>query len=109
MFSTVSRFGQLSNSWRSSPGRSCGDGEGITNDTFGGSIRKQRRQLSVLVRYCTKPQTAQRSTSRSISVHASSVAFSPTGSPRRPTRECEEEGRSCLSGEGSDRRESDSV
>src|ERR1700733_8230237 len=67
MFSTVSRFGQFSNSWRSSPGRSCGEGVGITTVTFGGRSRRQRRQLPVRVRYCTNPQTWQRMTSRSIS------------------------------------------
>src|SRR5579862_3331639 len=45
IFSTVSRFGQFSNSWRSSPGKSVGDGVGMTNVTFGGNKRRQRRQL----------------------------------------------------------------
>src|SRR5208282_5355147 len=67
MFSTVCAFGQCSKSCRSSPGSSCAAGGGIRYCTRGGSIRRQRRQLSVLVRYCTSPHTLQRMTSRSLS------------------------------------------
>jgi len=81
MFSTVSRFGQFSKSWRSSPGKSCGDGVGITNATFGGNSRKQRRQFPVRVRYCTKPHTWHRITSRSACMCAARLlsSFSATG------------------------------
>ena len=75
MFSTVSRFGQFSKSWRSSPGKSCGEGVGITNVTFGGRSRRQRRQLPVRVRYCTNPHTWQRITSRSISTELDTLTF----------------------------------
>lgn len=93
MFSTVSRFGQSSNSCRSSPGMSCCEGVGMTKVTFAGNKRKQRRQLSVRVRYCTSPQTLQRTTSRSMSELASCTFFSPTGLPRRPFRRREGEER----------------
>src|SRR5262249_37195110 len=43
----------------------CGTAGGIRNSTFGGSMRKQRRQLPTRVRYCTNPQTLHRMTSRS--------------------------------------------
>src|SRR5579872_7471097 len=59
----------------------------MTNVTFEGNRRTQRRQLSVRVRYCTSPQTLQRTTSRSISEPASSTFFSPNG-PRRLFRQC---------------------
>src|SRR6185437_3997940 len=39
--------------------------------------------LSVFVRYCTRPHTLQRTTSRSISEILSSAFFSPTGHPHR--------------------------
>src|SRR5579864_6024899 len=80
MFSTVSRLGQSSSNCRSLPGKSCAEGVGMTNVTFEGNRRTQRRQLSVRVRYCTSPQTLQRTTSRSISEPASSTFFSPNGS-----------------------------
>src|SRR5579875_1102169 len=60
----------------------------MTNVTLGGKRRKQRRQLSVLVRYCTSPHTLQRTTSRSISEAVSPAFFSPTGHPHRLFRRC---------------------
>src|SRR6185437_777772 len=82
MFSTVSRFAQSSADC-ASRAVSCGDGVGITKVTREGSRRTQRRQLSVFVRYCTRPHTLQRTTSRSISEILSSAFFSPTGHPHR--------------------------
>src|SRR5690348_12337782 len=87
IFSTVSRFGQSSPDCASRVA-SCGDGVGMTNVTREGSRRTQRRQLSVFVRYCTSPQTLQRTTSRSISEILSSAFFSPTGHPHRLFRRC---------------------
>src|SRR5271154_5213071 len=68
MFSTVCAFGQCSKSCRSSPGSSWAAGGGISYCARGGSIRRQRRQLSVFVRYCTSPHTLQRITSLSFSI-----------------------------------------
>src|ERR1700689_88212 len=79
MFSTVSRFGHFSKSCRSSPGNSCGAGGGIRNSTFGGSMCRQRRQTSFLVRYCTKPHVLQRVTSRSSSFKPLLALLSDTG------------------------------
>src|SRR5579862_9414495 len=81
MFSTVSRLGHFSKSCRSSPGSSCETGGGIRNSTFGGSILKQRRQTSFMVRYCTNPHALQRITSRSISRRPLLPLLSDTGNP----------------------------
>src|SRR4029077_14072769 len=78
MFSTVSRFGHFSKSCRSSPGNSCGAGGGIKNSTLGGSMCRQRRQTSFLVRYCTKPHVLQRVTSRSSSAEPLLTVLSNT-------------------------------
>src|SRR5215469_1455078 len=88
IFSTVSWFGQSSADFASAPAVPSGEGVGITKVTFGGSRRRQRRQLSVRVRYCTNPQTPQRITSRSMSEMTSSAFFSPTGNPHRLFRRC---------------------
>src|SRR5580704_2481443 len=81
IFSTVSRLGHFSKACRSSPGISCDTGGGIRNSTFGGSIRKQRRQISFVVRYCTNPHALQRITSRSISSRSLLPLLSDTGNP----------------------------